>query len=30
VMASTVAIGCASGRVLIFNFMIHDSLASSS
>ena len=28
--ASTVAIGCASGRVLIFNFIIHNSLASSS
>ena len=30
VTASTVAIGCPSGRVLIFNFMIHKSLASSS
>src|SRR5436190_15892014 len=29
ITASTVAIGCASGRVLIFNFIIHNSLASS-
>ena len=28
VPASTVAIGCASGRVLIFNFMSHNSVAS--
>src|SRR5436305_7914493 len=28
--ASTVAIGCPSGRVLIFNFIIHNSLTSSS
>ena len=27
VTASTIAIGCASGRVLVFNFMIHNSFA---
>ena len=30
VTASTIAIGCASGRVLIFNFLIHNSFARRS
>jgi len=30
VTVSTIAIGCASGRVLVFNFLIHNSFASMS